>query len=313
MCFPQPSTQIQDRKFSNVNSVNNLIQCGHLQCQTSYPSHIKQLEFISFLQILHSSQKIYCHNIQEKRTDHVYGRREVQDAVARGSGDRETMVSGSKEGNVGCGATQESTFSAQGSSENSELTNMSKAEVQKGGVIHEMGKFSPTKKPAVSSHPILGNDSQKEHDNRGVGREEMHWETDSKGAVPEFDFNMGPNEEAITEAKKVEMQEKDGGPTAMSYSQELGWTAEKLGPTSGHWKRKARENRTKKVSDQRSPLEEEKLNPRKCKRESSTPLSELDPKALDGKRNKVSQSCNGKGKENSVTDGGEVAAAAQRC
>lgn len=85
--------------------------------------------------------------------------------MARGSGDRETMVSRSKEGNVGCGATRESTFSAQGSSENSELTNMSKAEVQKGGVIHEMGKFSPTKKPAVSSHPILGNDSQKEHDN----------------------------------------------------------------------------------------------------------------------------------------------------
>lgn len=49
--------------------------------------------------------------------------------MARGSGDRETMVSRSKEGNVGCGATRESTFSAQGSSEKSELTNVSEAEV----------------------------------------------------------------------------------------------------------------------------------------------------------------------------------------
>ena len=30
------------------------------------------------------------------------------------------------------------------------------------------------------------------------------------------------------------------GLMAMTYSNELGWTAKSLGPTSGHWKREAR-------------------------------------------------------------------------
>ena len=35
------------------------------------------------------------------------------------------------------------------------------------------------------------------------------------------------------------------GPMAMTYYMELGWVTEVLGPTSGHWKRKAREGQTK--------------------------------------------------------------------
>ena len=35
------------------------------------------------------------------------------------------------------------------------------------------------------------------------------------------------------------------GPMAMTYDMELGWVMEVLGPTSGHWKRKAREGQTK--------------------------------------------------------------------
>lgn len=35
------------------------------------------------------------------------------------------------------------------------------------------------------------------------------------------------------------------GPRAMTYDMESGWVAEVLGPTSGHWKRRAREGKAK--------------------------------------------------------------------
>lgn len=74
----------------------------------------------------------------------------------------------------------------------------------------------------------------------------------------------------------------------MTYSTMMGWTAESLGPTSGHWKRRARENRAEEVRDQSSPTELEVLNTSKAKRKSPTPLKELDSNTLVMKLNKGS-------------------------
>ena len=49
---------------------------------------------------------------------------------------------------------------------------------------------------------------------------------------------------------------------AITYEEEVGWVADKLGPTSGHWKRRARANPS---------LENNKsLGPNKKKREGSS-------------------------------------------
>lgn len=73
------------------------------------------------------------------------------------------------------------------------------------------------------------------------------------------------------------------GPMAMSFDPLVGWVAEKLGPTTKHWKRLARENKNKEPTSAESQITQ--------KRESSTPLRDLDPKARDQKKRK------GKGKK----------------
>ena len=57
---------------------------------------------------------------------------------------------------------------------------------------------------------------------------------------------------------------KDGeGPMAMTYDMELGWIVEVLGPTSGHWKRKAREDQTKGKEKALSPMQKKKKKKKK--------------------------------------------------
>ena len=66
------------------------------------------------------------------------------------------------------------------------------------------------------------------------------------------------------------------GPMAMTYDMELGWVMEVLGPTSGHWKRKAREGQTKgkdkvlslvrKKRNAQNPLIKSEQNPLEIKR-----------------------------------------------
>lgn len=97
----------------------------------------------------------------------------------------------------------------------------------------------------------------------------------------------------------------------MTYSTMMGWTAESLGPTSGHWKRRPQENRAEEVWDQSSPTELEVLNTSKAKRKSPTPLKELDSNTLVMKLNKGSQPQKAQGKENSATNGDDCDAAPQ--
>lgn len=72
---------------------------------------------------------------------------------------------------------------------------------------------------------------------------------------------------------------------AMTYDPTAGWVAEKMGPTSKHWKRLARGTKTNE------PIKSISLI--KQKREGLTPLNDLDPNALGQKRrqgkNKLSE------------------------
>ena len=76
------------------------------------------------------------------------------------------------------------------------------------------------------------------------------------------------------------------GPMTMTFDPLVGWVAEKIGPTTKHWKRLARGNQNNEPTTDKSLI--------KQKRESSTPLSYLDPNTLKQKGRK------GKGKQSEV-------------
>ena len=68
------------------------------------------------------------------------------------------------------------------------------------------------------------------------------------------------------------------GPLAMVYDENKGWTEEKLGQNSRHWKRLARELKKESKGENKGL--------KNVKRESQTPLSEIDPNVIDTKRRK---------------------------
>ena len=56
----------------------------------------------------------------------------------------------------------------------------------------------------------------------------------------------------------LDLTNEKEGPIVMTYDMELGWVAEALGPTSGHWKRKARKGKTKGKERELSPVQKKK-------------------------------------------------------
>lgn len=63
-------------------------------------------------------------------------------------------------------------------------------------------------------------------------------ETQHNG-IPKFDFmtaQQAPTRDCLVGQV---LEENEEGPMAMSYEMSVGWVADKLGPNSGHWKRRA--------------------------------------------------------------------------
>lgn len=176
--------------------------------------------------------------------------------MARGGGDEESEVPRREERGVENGERGESTNQLRERNNKGKATNAITEEVQKSEVIHECGKISLPKVPAESSIPILGSESQKEKESREIVEEEMQWEIEMRQPqVLEFNFNMGPNKREGTEVQKTGLGELTQGPMALSNSAKVGWTAESLGPKSGHWKWMARENRSEATKEKSSPTE----------------------------------------------------------
>ena len=95
----------------------------------------------------------------------------------------------------------------------------------------------------------------------------------------------------------------------MIYDDEKGWSGEKLGLNSKHWKRLAREVKKE--------LKGEEMRPKYLKREGPTPLCVLDPNVMDIKRRKEERNNDKKtgssSKEEKKMDGGEAVATRQHC
>lgn len=86
-------------------------------------------------------------------------------------------------------------------------------------------------------------------------------------------LNTGPREK-----ENQIWANSESSPLSMSYDQEKGWTAEVLGPKSGHWKFLAKQAKTKSLQVEPDPTNQ--------KRKGDTSLSELDPNVNRKRRSK---------------------------
>ena len=120
--------------------------------------------------------------------------------------------------------------------------------------------------------------------------------------IPNFDFKPTRQNPSGDSSTDLEVEPTEEGPVAMTFEEEVGWVTDKMSPTSGHWKRRARAN---------LGLENVKnLSPSRKKRESSS-LEDIVQNPKESKRKKIeAQSEEGAGKE-VFTDGGEADAARQ--
>ena len=120
--------------------------------------------------------------------------------------------------------------------------------------------------------------------------------------IPNFDFKPTRQNPSGDSSTDLEVEPTEEGPVAMTFEVGVGWVTDKMSPTSGHWKRRARAN---------PGLENVKnLSPSKKKRESSS-LEDIVQNPKESKRKKIeAQSEEGAGKE-VFTDGGEADAARQ--
>ena len=101
--------------------------------------------------------------------------------------------------------------------------------------------------------------------------------------------------------------ETEAGPLALVFNETKGWTEEKLGQNSRHWKRLAREVKMETKGEEKGP--------KSLKRGGQLSVSDLDPKAGDSKRRKEERKEEKQGSrspcEDTVMVGGEAVAARQ--
>lgn len=115
-----------------------------------------------------------------------------------------------------------------------------------------------------------------------------------------FEFRVAPTNGEIKGVETRQEMECGPGPMALCYKENAGWIMEQLGPTSGHWERRARE------AHNENPRKEKTLDVKK--RVGPTLLEELEPYVPDHKRRKTREQSKPQ-KKNSDTDGDEAVAA----
>nr|POE82122.1 hypothetical protein CFP56_57258 [Quercus suber] len=107
---------------------------------------------------------------------------------------------------------------------------------------HEMGLVNSIEEIPSESIAILVKEGvDRKLINNGIaGNGQRVMETHQTG-TPKFKFEPAPKAQEDGGHVVLELKKDGEGPMAMTYDMEVGWVAEVLGPTSGHWKRKARE------------------------------------------------------------------------
>ena len=73
--------------------------------------------------------------------------------------------------------------------------------------------------------------------------------------APKFNFEAVWKEKEVGSNMGLDLTKEEEGPIAMTYDMDLGWVVEALGPTSGHWKGKARKGQPKGKAKDLSPIQ----------------------------------------------------------
>ena len=124
-------------------------------------------------------------------------------------------------------------------------------------------------------------------------------------AIPNFEFVQ--DQDTLKQDDQVgldlSLEECKEGPMAMLYDPEVGWVANKLGPTGGHWKRRAWAGPNKEMKEELGPIQR--------KREGALILSEIDQNIRGSKRRKCEGLSKEKTGEECIKDGGVAVAARQ--
>ena len=180
---------------------------------------------------------------------------------------------------------------------NSERGERNKVELHQNGMLRktrEIPKDTPTILVKVGEVSVQATNVKE-----GDRHEEIV--TGNKEA-PLFKFEHGPKDGEVGSQVGLEKNNVEG-PMAMNYEMNVGWIAESLSPTSGHWKRRARAGQTKGKEKVDSSVEK--------KRGCLTPLGVLDQNVLVRKRRKVEKQGGGKAGKENEKDGDEAVATTQ--
>ena len=121
--------------------------------------------------------------------------------------------------------------------------------------------------------------------------------------APKFNFEAMRKEKEVGSNMGLDLTKEEEGPIAMTYDMDLGWVAEALGPTSGHWKRKAREGQPKGKAKDLSLMQK--------KRNALFSLTESNQKKRETKKQRVKAQERNESEDKSTRDGGEADAAKQ--
>nr|POE86190.1 hypothetical protein CFP56_07297 [Quercus suber] len=137
---------------------------------------------------------------------------------------------------------------------------------------------------------------------------DMQWEktknkVDDSKPEEKARHTVASSEVGLELSEIIPWAEELSSPLAMSFNKDKGWIFETLGPTSGHWKRLARQTN--------KPSPGKRDSPEKLKRSGPVPLQELDPNALNTKRKKGKLQTEEKIDEDKRKVGGEAVAAVQ--
>ena len=177
---------------------------------------------------------------------------------------------------------------------------------EKKETFHTKGKEVSLGKLPEKFAPKLGMENMENSEIQKEGAESMQWEAEQKLLEePKFKFQMGPSEHKESGKDDKGKECKLNGPMAMSFTNDLGWVTEILGPKSGHWKRMA------KTAHAKNKKGKEKLSPLNTKRESPIPLKDLFASTLEQKRRKKTEQLSTEKQGKNNTDGSEAVSAEQ--
>lgn len=121
--------------------------------------------------------------------------------------------------------------------------------------------------------------------------------------IPKFDFKSTLQPSSRDGPTGLALEVNEDGPVAMTYEVDVGWVVDKLGPNSGHWKRRARASPGNDNKEELGPIHK--------KREGPISLEELDQSTREIKRKKIEAQSKENIRKEIIKDG-DVAGAARQ-